>query len=382
MNAILVRFSEIALKGKNRPFFIDRLVENINKATKGYGDLRVSSAYDAVIIECKSNCEGIARRVSKIFGVASAAPAYSVKPKLEDILRVVISEYKEYFAEAKNFRIKTTRSDKNFPKTSVEINKIIGREVVEKYKLDVKLKNPDLTVYISILPKRAFVFIEKFHGPGGLPIGSSGKGLVLLSGGIDSAVSSWKMMRRGMKLNYIHFHALPDTSNFRIVLPTKIVRKLSEPQAVESKIYFVPYHPFQFEIMSKATRFELVIFRRFMLKVAERITKENNIGALITGDSLGQVASQTLENLQTTDSVIETLIFRPLIGENKQDIIDLARKIGIYKLAILDYKDCCSIVDKKPATRSNVEKVEKIEKKLNLEKVLAETIEKIVQVDC
>ena len=363
---ILVHYGELALKGKNRRIFENRLIENIKKVCGG----RIKRLEGRVVVE-SSNPEYL----KHVFGISWFAQSYRSDKDLDSLGMILAEKIRDRIKGAKTFGVFVKRADKTFPYTSVEVADKLGSEIASMYKLKVNLKNPELPVYVEIADE-AFVYFEKIKGLGGLPVGISGKVLSLLSGGIDSPVASYLMMKRGCQVHYIHFHTFP--ANER-VLETKIkeILEVLNRYGFESRIYLVPYHPFQVAMLDKqlASGYELVIFRRFMVRVAEKIAEANNYLALVTGDSLGQVASQTLENLKTLIMGVSSPILQPLISFDKDQIITVARKIGSYDLSIKPYKDCCSLITKSPRTKSRVEHIRNLERRLDINNVVAKTLE-------
>ncbi len=365
----LVHYGEIALKGKNRRFFEDKLTENIKRATGG----RVRKLESRLVVE-----DGNPEHLKYVFGISWFAPAYRVEKNLGAIVDFILKKVGERVGESKSFGVFVKRADKRFPYTSPQIAGEIGAEVARKYGLKVRLKDPELPIYVEIA-EDAFVYFEKIRGLGGLPVSANGRVLCLLSGGIDSAVASYLIMKRGCRVDFIHFHVFPQNKS---VVDTKIsdlVEVLNRYQ-FESKVFLVPYYPFQLALLNldtdrKTRGYELVLFRRFMLRVSERIANRYGYQALVTGDSLGQVASQTLENIRAVSEVTSLPVFRPLIAFDKQEIIDIARRIETYEISIRPYKDCCSIVAPHPKTRANLERLKALEEKLGIDEVVKKSLE-------
>ncbi|MFZ5501315.1 MAG: tRNA sulfurtransferase, partial [Candidatus Micrarchaeota archaeon] len=278
--------------------------------------------------------------------------------------------------KGKKIRVSAKRSDKSFPMGSQDINRVIGASLVEAG-CGVDLKNPEATVFIEILPGRALISTEKIRGPGGLPVGSSGKLLSLLSGGIDSPVSSWLMMKRGCTVDLLHLHQSPQNKD---VLDTKMkgtVAAIARYSPKPMRFYAAPYTEFYKKSMEMRPRIELVLFRRFLLLLSNRLAKEHGYLGVVTGDSVGQVASQTLENLFATDEAASIPVYRPLSGLNKQEIIDLSLRIGTYDLSIQPYKDCCSLVaNKNPSTKVPLDLAKEAEEEIGMDAIVEKTLEK------
>ena len=277
----------------------------------------------------------------------------------------------------KTFRITAQRSQKNFPMTSEEINKEVGAYIVEKSKKKVKLTNPDVNCFIEIVDGRAFVYLEKIKGPGGMPVGSNGKALVLLSGGIDSPVAAYYALKRGVKVDFIHFHSMPYTMPASVEKVKDLAKTLEKFQSA-SKIYLIPLADIQEKTVSKTPeKLRIILYRRMMLRIAEKLARDNKYLALYTGESVGQVASQTLENIKVIEETIKLPILRPLIGFDKEDIIEKAKEIGTYEISILPHEDCCTrFIPKHPETKANLKEVQEAEKKMDIKKMVREAIKK------
>jgi thiamine biosynthesis protein ThiI len=366
---VLVHYGEIALKGKNRHLFEHRLIENIEKLAGG----RVERLSGRLLVEGSK-----VDQLENVFGVAWFAPACSVERELEVIRKGVLAEIKERVRERSSFGVRVSRADKSFPLSSQEVAAAVGQAVKDYYHLKVDLESPDLSIFIEILADRALLFFEKNRGLGGLPVGVSGRVLCLLSGGIDSAVAAFLMMKRGCKVDFLHFHTFAQNETVWKTKVKDLVGVLDAYQP-ESKIFLVPYYPFQLSLGQTRPGYELVLFRRFMVQVGERVAQKEGCRALVTGDSLGQVASQTLENLAVVEEASSLPIFRPLIGFDKQEIVDFARKIGTYSVSIQPYKDCCSLVSRHPKTKAKLNEVKKLEEELRAEGVVGETLRLVSQ---
>ena len=365
---ILVHYGELALKGKNRSLFEKKLIDNIEKAGGG----RVTRYQGRLVVE-----NGDISALKTLFGISWFAPAYKVERDLESIKKLALSKVLEKANNFKTFGVFVKRTDKSFPYDSLEIANNVGQAIVDNINLRVNLKSPELSVYIEIA-EDAFLFLEKFEGLGGLPVGMSGKVLCLLSGGIDSPVAAYLMMKRGAIVDHIHFHSYSDSERVVRSKIKEIVQVLQRYQG-ETRLFLVPYAPFQMGILRKKVdrSYEMVLFRRFMVKIAERIARRYGYQALISGDSLGQVASQTLENLSVFNEAVTLPILQPLISFDKCEIIDLAKKICSYEASIKPYNDCCSILASNPKTKTRLERINLLEEKIDLEKVIDEALDKI-----
>jgi thiamine biosynthesis protein ThiI len=365
---ILVHYGELALKRKKRRLFENKLVENIKKASSG----KVRRLEGRLIVE-----GGEPEPLKNVFGISWFAPAYRIEKDLEAIKELVIEKIEEKAKKNPTFGVFVKRADKSFPYTSYQIAERVGEEVVKRYGLKVRLNTPELPIYIEIA-KDAFVYFEKTPGLGGLPVGGSGNVLCLLSGGIDSPVAAYLAMKRGCHVDFIHFHVFPENETAFQGKIEELVLTLNKYQ-FESRIFLVPYWPFEVAFLEKGVgkRYELVLFRRFMLRVAERIAQQYGHKAIVTGDSLGQVASQTLENIKATLEATSMLVLQPLISFDKQEITDMAKRIGSYEISIKPYKDCCSIVSSHSKTEVKLGAVKRIEERLDMEGVISKTLELI-----
>ncbi|MGB7292022.1 MAG: tRNA uracil 4-sulfurtransferase ThiI [Thermodesulfobacteriota bacterium] len=363
---ILIHYGELALKGKNRHLFENKLIENIKRVGPG----RVIRLHGRIVVESED-----IEPLKCIFGISWMANAYRAKKDLDSIKDTVLSKVVEKATpDIGTFGVVVNRADKGFPTSSLEVADVLGQEITNNLNLKVNLKKPDLPVYIEI-SDQVFVFFEKIEGLKGLPVGVSGRVLCLHSGGIDSPVAAYLMMKRGCEVDFIHFHSFNNAERAVSAKVGALVEKLGQYQS-SSRLILVPYHPFHLSLLENRIdcSYELVLFRRFMLKMSELISKYEGYQALVTGDSLGQVASQTLGNLNVFNTAVSMPIFQPLISFDKEEIIELARKIETYDISIRPYKDCCSIMARRPRTRIKLNKVETLEKAMGLERVMEESL--------
>ncbi|KAB3534474.1 tRNA 4-thiouridine(8) synthase ThiI [Alkaliphilus pronyensis] len=377
---IIIRYGEIVLKGQNRRFFEDKLVKQIRFAIKDLGDIRTYKKDSRIYIDSEGFDEDqIVQRVKKIFGIILISRAIRLPVDFELIKRTACEEIerKHKTDGVKTFKVDSKRVDKSFPLKSPEISREVGGYILQNQSnATVDIHNPDVTVYVEIRDE-AYIFVEKIKGFGGLPIGSSCKGLLLLSGGIDSPVAGWLTARRGLEIDAVHFHSYPFTSE----RAREKVLELAKTLAIyigSFKMYSINLLPIQQEINEKCKEEEMtIISRRFMMKIAENIAiNRADAKALITGESIGQVASQTVESLHTTNSSVDLPVFRPLIAMNKEDIIQLARDIGTYETSILPYEDCCTVfLPKRPLTKPRLEKILTSEARLDVEALIKNAIE-------
>ena len=375
MDAILIHYHEIGLKGRNRPLFLERLVENLKTATKGLGVKQVLSLPGRLLLplEDEASWDRLKERLQQVFGIANFAPAFRTPPEMEALKKRVGREVEQLTFQS--FRITARRADKAFPLTSEGINRELGTFVKDLSGAKVDLTNPELTIFVEVLPREIFFSFEKIQGPGGLPLGVSGKVASLLSGGIDSPVAAWRMMKRGCRVVFIHFHSHPYVSRASQEKAVELVEVLNRYQYT-SRLYLVPFGELQRQVvLNVPPPYRVILYRRLMMRIAERIAQREGAKALVTGESLGQVASQTLENLAVIEEASPLPILRPLVGMDKEEIMAQARAIGTYEISIIPDQDCCRLfVPKHPATRTTVEMVRRAEGRLGVEGLVEEGI--------
>ncbi len=377
MKVIIIRYSEIHLKGNNREFFESALISNIKAALKGfeYDFSRTNGRYVIRNFD-ETRLDDITDIVKNVFGVHSLSVAEEIDSDYGEIKRAAL-----FFAPAAgSFKVSTNRADKRFPMPSMKVSAEIGGEILEKHpNLTVDLFNPQNVVNIDIRENgKTFVFSQIIKAVNGMPVGTGGKGIVMLSGGIDSPVAAYMMAKRGMTLRALHFHSFPYTSmqaKQKVLDLAKIIKKYTLHLTVD----VVSFTEIQTVIHEKCPEeYMITIMRRFMMRIAERIAKNNNAGAIITGESLGQVASQTLESLTSTNSVATLPVFRPLIGFDKDEIIEISQKIGAFETSILPYEDCCTIfLPKRPVTKPRLSAVEKVESVLDVDALVENALANI-----
>jgi thiamine biosynthesis protein ThiI len=373
-NFIICHYAEIGLKGKNRKFFEEKLIENLKKALKDLDCREVRRISGRILVKLVDEAkeDKIREALKNVFGIAYFSFALACEQEVKVIKKKAVELLGS--KKFKTFRIETKRSKKDFPLTSQEINEKVGAEIVEKLNKKVNLTNPDITCFIEIVENYAFLYLEKIKGQGGLPVGASGKIISLLSGGIDSPVASFYGMRRGVKIIFLHFYTQTQNS---IDKTEKIIRTLNKYQFI-SKLYSVPFLNIQKEIFQKTNpEYGCILCRRFMFRIAEVLAEKEKADALITGENIGQVASQTLANIRATEEATNLPVLRPLIGMDKKDIIDKAKEIGTFDISILAEEFYChGFLAKHPETKANLKKVKEEEKKLDVEKLIKEAVEK------
>lgn len=379
---LIVRCGEVALKGMNKPYFERMLTERIGKRLKASGfsaDVKRHEGLIFVRYNHEINTDAIAGEISKVFGVASISPAVEAKSDMDDIGRVAVDFMNTLIAErgVKTFKVEAKRADKNFPIESPEIARITGAKVLVGCKvLKVDVHNPDVKLYVDLRHDGSFIYADKISGFGGLPLGTNGKGLVLLSGGIDSPVAAWMMAKRGMLIEAVHFHSYPYTSP-RAQEKVEELARIVASYCGNFKMHVVNLLPIQEEIVKNCPEAETTIHvRRFMMRIAERIAAECNAMMLITGENLGQVASQTAEALVVTDASVNLPVMRPLIAMDKFDIMAKAQEIGTFETSIEPYEDCCTVfLPKHPTTKPKLSKIQESESKLDVEALIEKAFE-------
>jgi thiamine biosynthesis protein ThiI len=371
MTVLLVHYHEIALKARNRPFFVNQLVRNLKRATADFPVRRIQKLPGRVLLELagENAAQEVAERVRRVFGVANCCSALRCDLDLEAL--------KDTAAKAlagrpfQTFRVTARRAYKTFPLTSPQLNEILGTFVLERFPARVDLKNPELTLFVDILPKEAFIYLEKVPGPGGLPVGVAGRVIALLSGGIDSPVAAYRMMRRGCQVSFVHFHGAPFLDRRTQEKAREIVKLLTRYQYT-SRLYLVPFGEAQQEVVvNTPAPYRVLLYRRLMARIAEHLASLEGAKALVTGESLGQVASQTLENLTVIEEAVKLPLFRPLIGMDKEEITEQAKEIGTYEISIQPDQDCCTLfVPRHPATRATMDDIGRAEMTLDLDRLV------------
>ena len=362
---IIIHYAEIALKGKNRHLFEKQLINNIksqlNPEKIEKNETRIVCTTDSI------------EKLKELPGISSYSIVEESEPNLDEILNTAKDLLKN--SKLKEISPKTKRADKSFPLTSPEMNTKLG-DLANTLDIELNYKSEN-KLYLEITSKKAYLYLNKAKGLGGLPVGSAGKVLCLLSGGIDSSVASFLAMKRGCRVDFLHFHTFKTNKEVLNSKIKNIVEKLNKYQGT-SKLYTIPYHNYQLNTLDKIPEnLDVVIFKNFILRIAQELSKKHKYKAIITGDSIGQVASQTLPNIQATRFEIENPILSPLITYDKQEIIDLSKKINLYEDSIQKYKDCCSIIARKPSTAVNIEKLKPILKNIDIKKLVDSTMKEM-----
>ena len=376
MNSVLIRYHEIALKKGNRAYFTELLKRNILSAVKDLGAKEIRSLPARLLLAFKKDVdqETVIRRISSVFGVANFSLVETTARDIEALRARILEALNGTRFES--FRIETQRGDKTFPLNSPEINRRLGAAVKEKSAARVDLTHPELTVFVEILPRDAFFGFNKIPGAGGLPVGASGRVVSLISGGIDSPVAAYRMLQRGCRLIFVHFHSAPYLDKTSQEKVRQLVTTLTRHQ-FQSRLYMVPFGEIQRQIVAAVNRpLRVILYRRMMLRIAEGLARKEKAKALVTGESLGQVASQTLENMAVIQQAATLPILRPLVGMDKQEIIDQARRIGTFDISSIPDQDCCQLfVPKHPATKARLGEVEAAESRIDIRELTRAGIE-------
>lgn len=373
---ILVRYGEIALKGKNRGQFEQRLHQNLKAAVKGLSAEVVRLRGRFTVSGPDEYLDQMLESVSRVFGVVSISTVRETELDFDRIKGMAAEIVSRIFPELKTFKIVARRSNKKFPYPSPEINKLLGAHLQQLYPaLEVNLHQPAFTLAVEIGFDTAFLYLDRTAGPGGLPVGITGRSLLLLSGGIDSPAAGWLAMKRGLSVEALHFHSYPFTSKRSQAKAVDLSRKLALYSG-KIPLHMINVAGIQKELRSQCPEeLGIILLRRMMLRLASLVSEERGLQVLVTGENLGQVASQTLESINVISKATGMLILRPLLSMDKREIIDLARRIDTYDTSILPYEDCCTLfVPKNPTTKPKIEIVERVETRLDIAKMLEEAI--------
>ena len=373
---VVVKFHEPALKGKNRPMFLRRLASNLRRAIKGTGVERVWQAHMMICLALRDDADWdiVRQRVGDCMGVAKFYLASKTPPDLAAVKELLRSELPSHrFA---TFRITAHRSNKRFPIKSDSINREMGAYVEKLTGARVRLKGADLEIFIDAVNDGMLVYFDPIQGYGGMPVDSSGETLALMSGGIDSPVAAWQMMRRGSRVKLAHFHSHPLVDNSSIEKAMELSEILTRYQ-YDAELFLAPFAGVQQRIIVDVPPpYRVLLYRRFMVRIAEALARQQGIAALVTGESLAQVASQTLENIAIVDAAAQMPILRPLIGSNKNDIVDIARLIGTFPVSIIPDQDCCSLfVPRHPVTKGSIKVVERLEASLPVDELVQQALD-------
>lgn len=376
---ILLKLGEIVLKGQNRKIFESILIKNIRRRISPRGEYLVEAAQSTIyVIPQREDCDldEAEEKIGRIFGVVAYSRACIVPKDMEEIQKAAAVYLKDQLESVKTFKVESRRSDKKFQLKSPEISNLVGGYLLEAFPgLTVDVHSPDMTVRVEVREKGAYIHGDPVQGAGGIPVGTGGKAAVMISGGIDSPVAAWMMARRGVELTAIHFASPPYTSERAHDKVVRLLKKVGEYSG-RMKLITVPFTKIQEEIRDKCPEeLSTVIMRRFMVRAAQKIAADNGCSALITGESLGQVASQTIQAIACTDAVSAMPIFRPLIGTDKAEIVSLAHKIGSFEISIEPFEDCCTVfTPRHPRTKPTLNVLESAEKSLEVDALVEECV--------
>jgi thiamine biosynthesis protein ThiI len=391
-SVLLVRYGELALKGGNRGEFERTLMRNMRAACASFADVRVERERGRMFVFAPSRLESVARRLGQVFGITSVSPAWEAANDIESIssvARAVLDDALAALAPGARpkFRVLTKRVDKRFPLTSMQLDLQVAERILrESDPIVVDLNRPELVLGIEVRSDKSYVFARRLRGPGGLPVGSLGRVLCLISGGIDSPVAAWMAMKRGAEVLYVTFHSHPfigDSAKDKVI---ELVRVLSAWQP-RSRLYVAPFADVQVAVKGVGTNgtedsYRTVLYRRMMQRIASRIASSENAQALVTGESMGQVASQTLENLTCIGAAAELPVLRPLIAFDKQETIDIAQRIGTFALSAVQEPDCCTLfMPRKAVTRGRIEVCEDLEARFDVEGLVASSVARAERID-
>jgi len=377
---VLVRYGEIILKGYNRPVFEDALVRNIRAAIKEAGEVNITRAQATIYIEpmvSDDQADVIVAKLKKVFGIVSIVVAYKAEKTIDAAFDEIKESFDDILKSKSTFKVEAKRADKKFPLKSPEICAEIGGRILAKYhNLKVDVKNPEVTVHVEMRENFCYVHTGREKGIGGMPTGTNGRAMLLLSGGIDSPVAGYMIGKRGVQLEAIHFFSYPYTSE-RAKDKVMSLAKIIGEYMGGLKVHIVPFTDIQLAIRDKCPEEHLtLVMRRFMMQISQKIAEKRHCSALITGESIGQVASQTMAALAVTDDAVTMPVFRPLIGMDKEEIVEISRRIDTFETSILPYEDCCTVfTPRHPSTKPKIEKVILSQNLLDWEKMVDEAVE-------
>src|SRR5687768_9487272 len=379
MTSVIVHYQEIALKGNNRPWFVARLARNLRAATKGTGvrEVRVLMGRIELVLQPDAEWDAVRGRLSEVFGVANFARAGRAPLDVDAIAQQILADLDP--SDVVSFRVSARRADKRFPLTSPQIEREVGGRIKEARGWPVNLSRPALTIHVEALTSEAFYYFGKELGAGGLPAGTSGRVVCLLSGGIDSPVAAWRLMRRGCRVLFVHFHSYPILSRASQEKVRELAALLTRFQ-YDSRLFLVPFGEIQQQVvLAVAPPLRVVVYRRLMMRIAEAIARRNRAQALVTGEVVGQVASQTLENLTEINRVVSMPVLRPLIGMDKDEITAEAQRLGTFPISIIPDQDCCTLfTPRHPATKARRFDVERAEAGLPIDEIVTRAVESAV----
>lgn len=378
--ALLVRYGEISLKGKNRSEFEQRLLVNIDNVLADLPPRKIRKTFGRIFIELKDDLPEVKERLQRVFGVVSFSPVVEAPLDIAAIREKALHVLEN--TPGQTFKVETKRSNKGFPYKSPEINHLVGGYLLARTGQKVDVHNPDRVIHLEIRDDGAYIYSQIIPGPGGLPVGVTGRGVLLISGGLDSPVAGWLGLKRGLELTGLHFHSFPFTSERSKEKVIELCQVLAR-YAGSFRLIVAPFTAIQKAIrQSCPEELYVTIMRRMMFRLAEKVAHLEGALALLTGESLGQVASQTLESIAVINRVVELPVLRPVISWDKTEIVELARKIGTYEISIQPYEDCCTLfVPRHPATKPRLEKVERAEENLDVEGLMQECLDNLETIE-
>lgn len=379
---ILVKNGELVLKGLNRTTFEDILIKNMKKALKQIGEFTYKKSQSTIVVESVDDdvdLDDAVDAISRVFGIVALSRAAVAEKDLDDIMAITVDYLREELSDAKTFKVNAKRSDKKFPYKSPEICRELGGHILKNFNhLKVDVHNPDITVTVEVRDNYAFVRGNNIKGAGGMPVGTSGRGAVLISGGIDSPVAAYMMAKRGIELVSVHFASPPYTTELAEIKVIELLKKVARYSGPITT-YIVGFTKIQEEIREKCPEeYFTIIMRRFMMRISQLLAEKQDCHALITGESVGQVASQTMYAIGCTDAVCKMPVFRPCIGMDKDEIITISRKIDTFETSIQPYEDCCTVfTPKHPKTKPKVEEIELAEQALDADALIADALQNV-----
>ena len=382
---ILLKQGEIVLKGLNRKYFEQKLVSNVIRRLKEFGDFKVYAVQSTVYVEPQNeqaDMDGAFDALKTVFGVIALTRAAACEKNVDAIAKKAIEYLADEMRAAKSFKVESKRSDKAFPMNSIQISQYVGGELAEAFPdTPVDVREPDLTVHVEVRDYAAYVHARPVPGAGGMPVGTNGRAVTLLSGGIDSPVSTYMIAKRGVHMIPVHFFSFPYTSEAAKEKVIELAKELSA-YCGRQMLEIVPFTHIQEEIRDKCPEeYFTIIMRRFMMRIAQRVADANGCGCIVTGENLGQVASQTMSAMGVTEAVTTVPVLRPLVGFDKEEIVAVARKIGTFQTSILPYEDCCTVfTPRHPKLNPTVAEAEELEKALDVEALVEEAVKNIERI--
>ncbi|WP_192988370.1 tRNA uracil 4-sulfurtransferase ThiI [Carnobacterium mobile] len=380
-NEVMIRYGELSTKGKNKKLFINKLAQNVKFALHDFAELKVDADRDRMHLKLNgADSEVVLERLKPIFGIQNYSPVMRLEREMEQVKTTAVAMVRELYKEGQTFKISTRRSDHDFELDTNEINQLLGSEVLREVEgIKVQVKNPDINIRVEIRKEGIFLSSQTILGAGGLPVGSSGKGMLMLSGGIDSPVAGYLTMKRGVEVEAVHFHSPPYTSPRALQKAKDLTSKMA---AFVGSIQFieVPFTEIQEEIKKSVPEgYLMTVTRRMMMRITDRIREERNGLAIINGESLGQVASQTLHSMIAINDVTTTPVIRPVVSMDKNEIIEVAQKIDTFELSIQPFEDCCTIfAPPAPKTKPDLEKARQYEARLDIEGLTQRAMDHLV----